>query len=758
MYSQNIYQGDVLLTTQSEIDDFGVSSYTDINGSLRIASYLPDSDITDLTALNTISSISNNLEIFGNPYLESLDGFNNLVSIGNFLDIRSSGLKDLKELENLVFIGNSIYVLGANGLESLEGLEGITSLPGSLVIQSSEIKTLHGLENLVSLNFLYLFNNGAGNSSTSITSLSGLENLDSIDDIRIKNNLYLSDFCALFGYFNNNIHSGLYDVAFNGYDPTMDDISNGNCTNLSPNLDITYPLENSYFVVGNVDLKTLDGVGIPHNYPIDISFSSDGGNTWVEDGSYQYNAINKGIIWTTPIVTAPTEFIVRLEAIINGNTIIEYSNIFTIQPINYYDSMGFVDEGISSIDFPMQGTSSETDGWFTLNLSTAHNCLDGNAQDWYNWKLNLACGKDLRAPFNGKVIKIVSEHESNSCGFNPEGGSYAKQIIIQSNEDKTFAIRFAHLQNIRPDIYEDSIVSKNQLIGKIGGSGIENVHLHSTLYKNIYDYLFVDYTEGGGIITHTVKELLETGRSLTNLETPNCELLKENFSAPYSFNNYFNVSNTIITILTGTQFLSLVSNQFNSFNLDVVIGSFFEGRQYSNDPITTLDGLETVLSIDGNLVIYDTEITNLNGIENLTYVGGDVIIQDNNSLIDFCGLFALLENDGIQGELIINGNAINPISDDILNNIDCVPTLSDIEINEQVDISIYPNPTDGSINISSSMYLEILSIEIFSLEGKKVKEIKPQNIINIEDLSNGLYFLKLKTENFILVEKILKYR
>ena len=59
------------------------------------------------------------------------------------------------------------------------------------------------------------------------------------------------------------------------------------------------------------------------------------------------------------------------------------------------------------------------------------------------------------------------------------------------------------------------------------------------------------------------------------------------------------------------------------------------------------------------------------------------------------------------------------------------------------DFSMHPNPTNGLINISSSE--KIKSLEVFSLEGRKIKEVT-NSTIDISDLSNGMYLVQVKTE------------
>lgn len=78
----------------------------------------------------------------------------------------------------------------------------------------------------------------------------------------------------------------------------------------------------------------------------------------------------------------------------------------------------------------------------------------------------------------------------------------------------------------------------------------------------------------------------------------------------------------------------------------------------------------------------------------------------------------------------------------------------DVSILEK-SISIYPNPVKDILTINSKT--QLLKVEIYSILGKKVKEIYTDfNSIPTHDLSHGIYILKIYSENSFLIKKILK--
>ena len=75
------------------------------------------------------------------------------------------------------------------------------------------------------------------------------------------------------------------------------------------------------------------------------------------------------------------------------------------------------------------------------------------------------------------------------------------------------------------------------------------------------------------------------------------------------------------------------------------------------------------------------------------------------------------------------------------------------EFDESVTVS--PNPTNGNININSRF--NIKSIELYDVQGRILETvIGNKNVIDISDKTNGIYFLKINTENGSKVEKIVK--
>lgn len=71
-----------------------------------------------------------------------------------------------------------------------------------------------------------------------------------------------------------------------------------------------------------------------------------------------------------------------------------------------------------------------------------------------------------------------------------------------------------------------------------------------------------------------------------------------------------------------------------------------------------------------------------------------------------------------------------------------------------LEVSLYPNPVNDVINID--MTNELKSVEIYNIQGQKVKSHN-QKQINVSDLSSGMYIIKIQdAENAVSTKKIIK--
>ena len=78
---------------------------------------------------------------------------------------------------------------------------------------------------------------------------------------------------------------------------------------------------------------------------------------------------------------------------------------------------------------------------------------------------------------------------------------------------------------------------------------------------------------------------------------------------------------------------------------------------------------------------------------------------------------------------------------------------------------LYPNPNSGSFDLSFELPgYQALELEIFTIQGKRVHHQKLHGIagenifrVNVPDLSEGVYFVKVKTDDGVIERKFSVY-
>ena len=78
--------------------------------------------------------------------------------------------------------------------------------------------------------------------------------------------------------------------------------------------------------------------------------------------------------------------------------------------------------------------------------------------------------------------------------------------------------------------------------------------------------------------------------------------------------------------------------------------------------------------------------------------------------------------------------------------------VNDVEINNK-NILVYPNPTSNFINIKTNLLLE--KVELYDVLGKRILKTKNTNKIPVNNLSKGIYILKMYTVNKSLSKRII---
>jgi hypothetical protein len=166
------------------------------------------------------------LEIKGNESIENLSGLSNLQINGSTV-IEIIGNDNLIDISDLNFTNElgTLNLSSNQSLTSFDGVGNITRINGVLAIRSNEsVTSMADFENLSHLNWLLITDNKG------LISLDGLENLNVLSRFQVNANIDLVDYCAVRNLFLNGNFNGSYFVNGNTFNPTQQDIIDGNCS------------------------------------------------------------------------------------------------------------------------------------------------------------------------------------------------------------------------------------------------------------------------------------------------------------------------------------------------------------------------------------------------------------------------------------------------------------------------------------------------------------------------------------------------
>jgi len=191
--------------------------------------------------------------------------------------------------------------------------------------------------------------------------------------------------------------------------------------------------------------------------------------------------------------------------------------------------------------------------------------------------------------------------------------------------------------------------------------------------------------------------------------------------------------------------LSCGNNQLN--NLDVGENTDLRWLYCSNNNLASLDlsknmGLFGLTCSDNQLTILDVRNGNNSSISSFN--------ATNNPLLECIEVDSEADaNAGIGSYASWLKDATASYSEDCENNLGV-----DDEILAE-GLSLYPNPVSNTLLVESKVKLK--KIEIYSILGQKIKQINSKfNSISTENLSRGIYMIKISSEKGTTVRKLIK--
>ena len=300
------------------------------------------------------------------------------------------------------------------------------------------------------------------------------------------------------------------------------------------------------------------------------------------------------------------------------------------------------------------------------------------------------------------------------------------QIVNNNNLTTISALTNVSASKIISIHNNDVLVSLN---------GLENVISVSEIfigYNNSLENLngLIGVTNVAGSIGIVVNPLIENVNGLNNLESVGSQLSIYN--------------NQSLTSLTGFEGLSTIGGANEQFTgLHIV----------SNPQLININSLSNLISINENLNISENQsLISIEGIRNIDANTITRLTITNNDLLSNCAVTSVcdyLDIDPNVVEIYNNMSGCNSESE--------VQTACDnlgIDEIETVSLNIFPNPTSGKIEISG---ITQGTATITDTSGRIVKEISFNDpILDISELSQGMYFVSFLSDGKSTVKRIIK--
>jgi len=212
--------------------------------------------------------------------------------------------------------------------------------------------------------------------------------------------------------------------------------------------------------------------------------------------------------------------------------------------------------------------------------------------------------------------------------------------------------------------------------------------------------------------------------------------------------------NGVYTEIFGIQLtnnLSISQKYYISLKVNRADSNFFAGYSINNIGVKFFTSKPISVAINNSAHFYTNNV--ITDTVNWTLLFGSFVADSAYQYILIGNFFdtanTTIVNDG-------NGPWAYYYVDDV-----CVSTDSSFAYNytgiNDDKITIYPNPTEGQLFISSKEQIE--HIKIYSSLGQIIKQLatlyEKELFLDLSSLTKGLYFCKIKTKNESIVKKII---
>jgi hypothetical protein len=211
------------------------------------------------------------------------------------------------------------------------------------------------------------------------------------------------------------------------------------------------------------------------------------------------------------------------------------------------------------------------------------------------------------------------------------------------------------------------------------------------------------------------------------------------------------VLDPVLPYNTGTASIegSIMVGDDSSYNPDVFGDEWFPSTKNNGDPARNIP----ILLYDNQMNPMDFRLTDEQG-------------QFNFTQMEYGSYYVKVEKAGLQSDALqVTLDASNPLASDISFTLNQGQVISVEENYSLSEIKVYPNPVESELAIVLPGGSKNVSIELFSIRGRKIDLKGLENFqgpssqkynLDISSIQSGVYMLKITVNDTIFVEKLTK--
>ena len=717
-----VFNGSLTLSTQSEIDAF---NFTEVTGQLTISEFSPG-DIENVEGLITLVTIGGGLLIDGNTTLTSLDGLDNLISVG------STGTAPIGTGEDIV----SLQISNNLMLNSIESLSNVSSIGSFLEIEdNASLTSLNGLQGISEINGnVFIINN------TSLLSIEGLNNITQVTGA---------------GLFAIGIVIANNDML----------LSLGGLDNL------TAIMTGGLSIIGNNALTSLDGLSSletinAEGSPISGLSIRDNENLQSLEGLTSLETLS-----FNPLIISGNDSLLSLSALS------ELTNLTYILRIEIIDNDNLMSlEGLENITSTSQLIILENDSLESLeglnNLTSTIfgiNGLRGDVQILSNGNLQSLEGLNNLSEIGVGASSNGSEEAQLLIG----NFITADGIIFPGNVSLTSIAALGNLTSVEGTI---SIFGCNSLQSLDGLEQITNLETLAIGDPALIDNGFINP------ISNLFNDTLSDLCTITHLATNDVISESEYFVDNNAFNPTFNellVGNCSSDSMDtdGDGIFDSIDNCVQDSNPDQANNDeddegdvCDEDDDNDGNPDTTDPNPTEVVTNPDLLEITSAGLNQINVLENDDFLGSantslsmiaGTANLDQLTLDPLTGLMTYTVMTSEAGTTLTVVYEVCHVPTDICDSatvtLQIDTTLSIRDVSLDTGIIVYPNPVKDILYIENPFAAPITSVEVFNLQGQRlIRTFKVREGIDMTSLPSGLYLLEVVVDGKKMVKKIIR--